>query len=89
MKAYITSKSSWMDGMDRRWKQLPARESRRIVLYSFAGYLLITLMIIVQVAYQLNAGQNTMEIKHISNPVAKVKASKNINEPKTADDERE
>lgn len=78
-----------MNTMDRRWKELPARESRRIVLYSFAGYLLITLVIIVQVVYQLNAGQNTMEINHISNPVAKVKASKNINQPKTADDERE
>ncbi|RYY53805.1 MAG: nitrogen regulatory IIA protein [Chitinophagaceae bacterium] len=89
MKAYTTSISSWIDTMDRRWKQLPARESRRIVLYSFAGYLLITLVIIVQVVYQLNAGQNTMEIKHISNPVAKVKAGKNINEPKTAEDERE
>ena len=89
MKAYTTSISSWMDTMDRRWKQLPERESRRIVLYSFAGYLLITLVIIVQVVYQLNAGQNTMEINHISNPVAKVKVNKNINEPKSADDERE
>ncbi|WP_162926975.1 nitrogen regulatory IIA protein [Flavobacterium psychrotrophum] len=79
MKAYTTSLSSWMDTIDRRWKQLPARESRRIILYSFAGYLLITLMIIVQVVYQLYAGQKTMEIKHISNPVANVKASKNIN----------
>jgi len=77
-----------MDTIDRRWKQLPARESRRIVLYSFAGYLLITLVIIVQVVYQLNAGRNTMEIKHITNPV-KVKIHKNIKEPKTADDERE
>jgi len=89
MKAYTTSIGSWMDTMDMRWKQLPARESRRIVLYSFAGYLLITLVIIVQVVYQLNAGQNTMEIKHISNPVAKFKAGKNINEPKTANYERE
>jgi len=89
MKAYTTSISSWIDTMDRRWKELPARESRRIVLYSFAGYLLITLVIIVKVVYQLNAGQNTMEIKHISNPVANVKAGKNINEPKTVNDERE
>jgi len=89
MKEYTTSITSWLDSIDQRWKELPARESRRIVQYSFAGYLLITLVIIVQVVYQLNAGQNTMEIKHISNPVAKVKASKNINEPKTVNDERE
>ena len=89
MKDFTTSLSFWLDDIDQHWKQLPARDSRRIVLYSFAGYLLITLMIIVQVVYQLNARQNTMEIKHISNPVAKVKASKNINEPKTVNDERE
>jgi len=89
MKELITSLSSMIHGMDRRWKQLPNRDSRRIVLYSFAGYTVITLAVFVQVAYQVNTSKSAMDIEHISNPVAKVKASKNINEPKTADHERE
>ena len=88
MKELTTSIQYWLDGVDSRWKQLPARESRRIILYSFAGYLLITLAVIVQVVYQVSTSKSTMEIEHITNPV-KVKINKKINEPKTADDERE
>jgi hypothetical protein len=89
MKELTTSISSWLDGMDRRWRQLSAKASRRIVLYSFTGYLLITLAVIVQVIYQLRASKGTMEIKHITNPVIKIKPVKKMYEPKTADDERE
>ena len=88
MKELTTSIQSWLDGVDSRWKQLPVKESRRIVMYSFSGYLLITLAVIVQVVYQVSTSKSTMEIEHITNPV-KVKINKKINEPKTADDERE
>jgi len=90
MKELTTSLSSLMHGMDRRWKQLPTRDSRRVILYSFAGYMVITLAVLAQVIYQVNTSKSAMEIEHISNTVAKVISDKNNNnEIKTTGDERE
>lgn len=75
MKALIalsTSIRSWQDSMEKRWKQLPVKDSRRIVLFCFAFYVCLTLAVLVHVVYQISAGKNTIEIQHISNPVAKV-----------------
>ena len=89
MKELTPSLSLLMDRMDRRWKQLPARDSRRIVLYSFTGYIIITLAVLAQVVYQLSTSKSAMEIEHISNTVAKVISDKKKSEIKTADDERD
>ena len=89
MKELTTSLNSLINGMDRRWKQLPARDSRRIVLYSFTGYIIITLAVLAQVVYQVNTSKGAMEIEHISNTVAKVISKKKNTEIKNADDERD
>lgn len=88
MKELNNSIQTWLDSVDNSWKQLPAKDSRRIVLYTFACYVAITLAVIMQVAYQVSTAESTMEIEHISNPV-KVTIEKEITKPKTADDESE
>jgi len=89
MKELTTSFSSLMHGMDRRWKQLPTQDSRRILIYIFAGYIVITLAVLAQVVYQVSNSENAMEIEHISNTVAKAISDKKNNEIKTTGDERE
>jgi uncharacterized membrane protein len=89
MKELTTSVNSLMNGMDKRWKQLPVRDSRRIVLYSFTGYIIITLAVLAQVVYQVSTSKSAMEIEHISNTVAKVISDKKKSEIKTASDERD
>lgn len=72
MKAITTSVRLWRDSMERRWKQLPVKDSRGIVLYCFVAYVCLTLAVLAQVVYQINTNKSTIEIQHISNPVAKV-----------------
>ncbi len=59
----------WLDRMDSHWKKLPEGQRKRVVLYSFAGYLAITLAVLVQVIVQVGE-QREMPIKHITNPLA-------------------
>lgn len=61
---------AWQDRLDRRWGELTASQKRRIVLYSFAGYLLVTVAIVIQVIYEVGNARESVEIEHISNPVA-------------------
>lgn len=91
MKALIaltTSVRSWQDGMEKRWKQLPVEESRRIVLYFFTCYVCITLAVLVQVVYQVSTNSNTIKIDHIINPVV-VNVIKEKQKPNTDNNERE
>ncbi|TRW23656.1 hypothetical protein FMM05_13430 [Flavobacterium zepuense] len=88
MKALTNSIKPWLEGMDTRWQQVPAKDARRIIAYSFGGYVLITLAVLVQIVCKVSTSKSSMEIKHITNPVT-VKANKKINELKTEDYERE
>lgn len=69
MKELTTLIKYGLDSMEGRWKQLPQKDSRRIVRYSFAVYVLLTIGVIVQVAYQVSTSKSSMEIEHITNPV--------------------
>jgi hypothetical protein len=69
MKKLQLSLEPWLDKMDSHWKQLPQVQRKRVVLYSFAGYLAITLATLVQVISQVGQ-QREMPIKHITNPLA-------------------
>lgn len=75
MKALIELTNSircCREAMEKRWKQRSVKDSRRIVLYCFAFYVCLTLAVLMHVVYQISTGKNTIEIQHISNPVAKV-----------------
>lgn len=74
---------NWQDRLDSRWRQLPRLRRRRIILYSFACYLLITLAILFQVLCQLGKGQDRMDMQHIHNTVAReITESNTANESK-------
>lgn len=62
---------NWQDRLDSRWRQLPRLRRRRIILYSFACYMLITLAIVLEAIYKLDEGQEKMDIQHIHNAVAR------------------
>jgi len=80
---------NWQDKLDSRWRQLPRLRRRRIILYSFACYLLITLAIILEVIYKLDAGQKKMDIQHIHNTVAReITKSNTANESKNSNREQ-
>jgi hypothetical protein len=70
MKKFHITMDAWQDRMDSQWRALPASQKRRVVLYSFAGYLLVTIAIIIQVIYEVGNARESVEVEHISNPVA-------------------
>lgn len=84
---------TWQDRMDCRWRALPITHKRRIVIYSFAAYLLVTLVVVAQVIGMLGAAHDEVEIDHIRNPLAKGGAEKNqvhsINQLKYENNERD
>ncbi|MFL9836762.1 nitrogen regulatory IIA protein [Flavobacterium sp. ST-75] len=92
MEKFHSVRDTWQDRLDSRWRQLPARQRRRIVLYSFAGYLLVTAVVVVQVVNELGNARRGVGIQHISNPVAgedrPVKTETIIQELKKEDYER-
>lgn len=71
MKKLQISLQPWLDRLDHRWKQLPGDKRRRVVLYSFAGYLILTIAVVLQVITQLGNQRETVPVRHITNPVAK------------------
>ncbi|PZR20763.1 MAG: nitrogen regulatory IIA protein [Flavobacterium psychrophilum] len=73
MESLRHSFQSWLDRLDLCWKALPIVQKRRIVLYSFAGYVLVTLGVVAQVIYEFGHKCKSLPIEHINNPVAKVK----------------
>ena len=93
MERFHIPMAAWQDRLDLRWKQLPAQKKRRIVLYSFAGYVVITIAIVLQVIYEVGTPKGNVDIEHIINPVAKQDASAgeggHNQEFKTQDNERE
>lgn len=86
------SMEAWQDRLDSHWKQLPASKKRRIVLFSFAGYLLITIAVVLQVIYEIGTEEENMHIEHISTPAKRDGAANTgvkIHEFKRQDNERE
>ena len=92
MKKLQLSLEPWLDKLDSQWKQLPQVQRKRVVLYSFAGYLIITLAVLIQVIMQLGQ-QREMPVTHITNPLAngmdKGTEVKNTKELKNGNYERE
>lgn len=60
---------SYFEKLDKRWDELPIQKQHHYTLYFFAGYLLLTLVVISKVCYDTLKSNNTMTIKHILNPV--------------------
>ena len=69
MKKLQFSLQPWLEKLDRQWRQLPGKRRRRIVLYSFALYALLTVAVVLQAFLTTGNKRAPLPIGHITNPV--------------------
>lgn len=69
MKNLRTTLSDWFDKLDEQWRALPLKKQHRYTLLLFAGYALLSIMVILKVCYDVGTSGNDMTIEHIENPV--------------------
>jgi len=75
MKKLRTKISKWFDRLDEQWQQLPVKRQHRYTLLLFAGYALLSLVVILKVCYDVAQSNNKITIEHIENPVIRQKKS--------------
>jgi hypothetical protein len=75
MKKIHENRESLFDSLDKRWDQMPVKKQHRFILYFFAGYLLLTAGVLLQVCCNTSNSDNDMPIVHITNPVFDKKES--------------
>lgn len=75
MKKLRTKISKWFDRLDKQWQQLPVKRQHRYTLLLFAGYALLSLVVILKVCYDVAQSNNKITIEHIENPVIRQKKS--------------
>lgn len=75
MKNIRTSIQHWEEQLERQWIVLPRHEQRKVVLYSFLGYILITIAVTAQICYEISKSEKQLQIEHIQNPIQPKKAS--------------
>ncbi|MFP5438865.1 MAG: hypothetical protein ACLGH8_13850 [Bacteroidia bacterium] len=69
---------------ERQWKQLAEKQRRKLVLYAFGGYCVLTLIVVIQVIMAFGCTPDALKVDHIENPI-KVRQDPNMNsKPKTA-----
>ena len=73
MKELRTNMDKWFAKMDVRWRALPVGKQHKYTLYFFTGYLLLTAGVIFKVWSDTAKSDNSIVIKHIENPVLKMK----------------
>lgn len=93
MKRFYKTLDTWQDRLDGHWRQLTPVRRRKIVLYSFAAYLIITIAIVLQVICEMGAGHKEIDITHIGKPTLQAAGKNNstriIQELKNENNERE
>ncbi|MBN8785817.1 nitrogen regulatory IIA protein [Elizabethkingia anophelis] len=75
MKKLRTKISKWFDRLDDKWRELPVKKQHRYTLFLFAGYLLLSVIVIAKVCYDVGASDSKLKIEHIENPLIKQKKS--------------
>lgn len=75
MKKLRTKISKWFDRLDEQWQQLPVKRQHRYTLLLFAGYALLSLVVMLKVCYDVAQSNNKITIEHIENPVIRQKKS--------------
>lgn len=75
MKKLRTKISKWFDRLDKQWQQLPVKRQHRYTLLLFAGYALLSLVVILKVCYDVAQSNNKITIEHIENQVIRQKKS--------------
>lgn len=75
MKKLRTKISKWFDRLDEQWRELPVKRQHRYTLLLFAGYALLSLVVILKVCYDVAQSNNKITIEHIENPVIQQRKS--------------
>jgi len=70
--------------LERQWKQLAEKQRRKLVLYAFGGYCVLTLIVVIQVIVAFGSTPDILKVGHIENPIKVQQDPKKNNEPKTA-----
>ncbi|WP_116787857.1 hypothetical protein [Flavobacterium psychrotrophum] len=73
-------KATW----ERQWKQLSEKQRRKLVLYAFGGYCVLTLIVVIQVIMAFGNAPDALKVDHIENPVRVRQDPKMNSESKTA-----
>ncbi|MFT3945577.1 MAG: nitrogen regulatory IIA protein [Agriterribacter sp.] len=71
MKKLRTAISNWFDRLDEQWRAMPVKKQHRYTLLLFAGYALLSFVVLVKVCYDVAKTDNKITIEHIENPVIK------------------
>ncbi len=58
--------NNWVERLETRWVLLPIESQRKIILYFFIGYILITLVTIVDVWHEVQKSATGIEVEHIN-----------------------
>ncbi|MCP2025787.1 hypothetical protein L1276_000927 [Flavobacterium sp. HSC-32F16] len=75
MKKLHKNKESLVDSLDKCWDQMPVKKQHSFILYFFAGYLLLTAGVLLQVCCATSNSDHHIPVEHIKNPVFEKKES--------------
>lgn len=69
MKNLRTTINNWFDKLDGQWRAMPVKKQHRYTLLLFAGYALLSIIVLIKVCYDVAQPDNTLTIEHIENPI--------------------
>ncbi|MBZ4192031.1 nitrogen regulatory IIA protein [Niabella beijingensis] len=75
MKNLKTIINRWLDRFNGQWRTLPLKKQQRYMLLLFAGYALLSVVVLLKVCYDVGNSGNGIKIEHIENPVIQQKKS--------------
>lgn len=69
MKKLRTAISDWFDKLDEQWRAMPVKKQHRYTLLLFAGYALLSVVVLIKICYDVAQSDNNITIEHIENPI--------------------
>lgn len=67
MKKFRKSVDQYLELLEKRWQKLPKARQNLFTKIFFAGYVVLTFMIVLQLWFKDNSSRDTISIGHISN----------------------
>lgn len=71
MKNLRTIIDNWYDKLDGLWRAMPVKRQYRYTLLLFAGYALLSVIVVGKVCYDVGKSDNGITVGHIENPVVR------------------
>ena len=78
MEKLRTTIGNWFDRLDTQWRAMPVKKQHRYTLLLFAGYALLSVIVLLKVCYDLAQSDSTIVIEHIENPVIRQDSTETI-----------